>query len=141
MISRHPFTPQIHHSRNFVPLLKSINVDQRLHIETLKIKSTLWNWKNDLSKILMKFKTWNHYCLCVSHMSIKDQNSFIDIDEKIIGSNFTQISYVRFWDHTDLKFWVSCKDFTFVCFLFHQMLGDPQNSWRLILCIFWWKNV
>ena len=40
LIFRHPFTPLFQHSRESVPLFMSINVDQYLHIETLKIGKT-----------------------------------------------------------------------------------------------------
>ena len=40
LIFRHPFTPLFRHSRESVPLFLSLNVDQYLHIETLKIGKT-----------------------------------------------------------------------------------------------------
>ena len=40
LIFRHPFTPLFQHSRESVPLFMSVNVDQYLHIETLKIGKT-----------------------------------------------------------------------------------------------------
>ena len=40
LIFRHPFTPLFQHSRESVPLFMSVNVDQYLHIETLKIRKT-----------------------------------------------------------------------------------------------------
>ena len=40
LIFGHPFTPLFQHSRESVPLFMSVNVDQYLHIETLKIGKT-----------------------------------------------------------------------------------------------------
>ena len=40
LIFRHPFTPLFRHSRESVPLFLSVNVNQYLHIETLKIGKT-----------------------------------------------------------------------------------------------------
>ena len=40
LIFRHPFTPLFQHSRESVPLFLSVNVNQYLHIETLKIGKT-----------------------------------------------------------------------------------------------------
>ena len=40
LIFRHPFTPLFQHSRESVPLFMSVNVDQQLYLETLKIGKT-----------------------------------------------------------------------------------------------------
>ena len=54
----------------------SVNVDQYLHIETLKIGKTpkgppFENEKKFLSPILMKFKTCNPYDLRISHIKFE----------------------------------------------------------------------
>ena len=54
----------------------SINVDQYLHIETLKIGKTpkgppFENEKKFLSPIFMKFKTCNSYDLRISHIKFE----------------------------------------------------------------------
>ena len=69
LIFRHPFTPLFQHSREPFPPLMSINVDQHLHIETLKIIEKplkmkknclifLWHSKYAIL-IAWKFLTWN----------------------------------------------------------------------------------
>ena len=40
LIFRHPFTPLFQHSRESFPPFMSVNVDQHLDIETLKIRKT-----------------------------------------------------------------------------------------------------
>ena len=57
LIFRHPFTPLFQHSWESFPPFMSVNVDQHLDIETLKIRKAPPKF---LSPIPLKFSVWNH---------------------------------------------------------------------------------
>ena len=68
LIFRHPFTPLFQHSRESFPPFMSVNVNQHLDIETLKIGKTpkgppLWKWK----KICLRNPKWGFHGLKLSH--------------------------------------------------------------------------
>ena len=151
LIFRHPFTPLFQHSRESFPPFMSVNVNQHLDIEILKIEKTppLEMKRKFLSPILMKFQTCNPYGLRISHRKFEwnwRQKIFPDSKggtlwwffknqknnkgffwKKKIVSDLSQILRVRSWDLKDFRFWVSSKKFFLIFSHFHLMLEDPQK--------------
>ena len=75
LILRHPFTPLFQHSRESVPLFMSINIDQYLHIETLKIwktpKGPPLKMKKNFVSDFDEIQNMNSYDLRISHIKFE----------------------------------------------------------------------
>ena len=79
LIFRHPFTPLFQHSNESIPPFMSINVDQYLHIETLKIRKTpkgLWKGNFFLSLISLKFYVWDSETIRISDFEFLQKKFF-----------------------------------------------------------------
>ena len=155
LIFRHPFTPLFQHSRESFPPFMSINVDQHLDIETLKIRKTskglpfgnekkivsdfdeiqnmqsLWpkdfTKKNWVESETKIFFRFKGGTLWLFFENQKNTKGSPLWKKNFFVSDFTQILCVRSWDHKDFRFWVSSKKIFFWFFPFSPNARGPPK--------------